>query len=380
MSPQILRTLKIAFVHNYYIHYRLPLFKKLSQIFNMKFFFDDIHRYVDFVSKDLQYKVNIGPKLRGVKIPLSLWLHLFVYNPSVIIAGDAALPSTIVAFMFAKILRKPFILWEERWFWKNSIVGCFLWPMARFIALKSNILVLPGFLSKEFYRSIGVDEGKIVIAPNAIHVKVDYYENYKVEIEELRKKLELYQKIVILYLGRIVPYKGLHLLLKAVERLVGEGHNEIQLLIVGEEENRKYASIIKNYIEAKKLSDNVRMIGFVKEFEKYLFYELADIIVFPPYYEVWGFVINEAMQFAKPVISTRTCASACELIKDGYNGFLISPGDVDHLYYVLKKLLIDKDLRKVFGERSQQIINRYSCNAMLRNFLEAILLALRTSF
>jgi len=106
--------IKIAFIHNYYIHYRVPLFKMLSQTFNVVFFFDDVSTYVKNVDIDLKYIINEGPSIKGVKLPLLLWFRLIKYNPDVVIAGDATNPSTILSFIVSKLLKRPFVLWEER--------------------------------------------------------------------------------------------------------------------------------------------------------------------------------------------------------------------------------------------------------------------------
>lgn len=365
-------SLKIAFVHNYYIHYRVPLFKMLSRIFDVRFFFDDIHKYMKNVSSDLNYVINPGPKIKGVKFPILLWFHLLKYKPDIIVAGDATYPSTIIAFIISKLLRKTFVLWEERWFWPSSIIASLLWPIARIIALKSNALIVPGIKSKEFYESIGVTKERIFIAPNASYV---YTSNeHKIKAEVLLRKFNLNNKVTILYIGRVVPYKGVHLILEALLKLRNQRIHNIHLLIVGECD-LSYKELLDKYITINNLN-NVNIIGFVEEEEKGVYYELADIVVYPSYYEVWGMVVNEAMYAGKPIVSTTTCAAACDLLRE-YPDLLISPGDVDKLVKSLKSLITDARLRESIGTKLKLLVNeKYSYKQMLKGFIKAIRYAL----
>jgi len=362
--------LKLAFIHNYYIHYRVPLFKMLSKIFEIKFFFDDIHEFVEGVDRELDFVLNVGSKIKGIRIPILLLFYLIKYKPDIIIAGDATNPSTMIAFVASKLLRKPFILWEERWFWSSRLKLALLWSIARFMALKSDALVVPGALSKRFYESIGIKEEKIIVAPNVSYSHVD--EKLRAKAKELRKRLNLGDKIVVLYLGRVVPFKGVHLVLKAFSKLREEGLNKMHLLIVGGKHDPVYRELLDKYIKIKNLSDAVTITGFVEEKEKGVFFELADIVVYPSYYEVWGMVVNEAASMGKPVISTTTCAAAYDVLKE-YPWLTISPGKVDELVESLRLLIMNPSLRKDIGAKLRSLINeKFSYEEMLRGFIRAI--------
>jgi len=362
--------LRIAFVHNYYIHYRVPLFKMLSRLFDVVFFFDYISTYVKSIDRDLRYVINVGPSIKGLKLPVLLWFHLIKFNPDSIIAGDAINPSTIISFIVSKLLRKPFILWEERWFWYPSLLSALLWPIARFIALKADALIVPGTLAKNFYESIGVKSKKIVIAPNASYVYVD--EAQRLKAQELRKRLNLYDKIVILYLGRIIPLKGVHIILKALSKLKKEGFNNVYLLIVGGVQSTKYKELLSRLIRIENLDNSVTMLGPIKAENRGTYFELADVVVYPSYYEVWGMVINEAASLGKPVISTTTCAAAYEILRD-YPILLIPPGDVNKLTESLKCLIMNAYFRRFIDIKLKRVVDKkYSYKEMLKEFIKAI--------
>jgi glycosyltransferase involved in cell wall biosynthesis len=66
----------------------------------------------------------------------------------------------------------------------------------------------------------------------------------------------------------------------------------------------------------------------------------------PYYYEAWGLVLNEAMQFGKPVITTDAVGSAPDLIK---NGSIVKNNDVESLYQAIKTIAKDPQMAIKMG-------------------------------
>jgi len=58
---------------------------------------------------------------------------------------------------------------------------------------------------------------------------------------------------------------------------------------------------------------------------------LADAFIFPTLSDPWGLVVNEAMACALPVIVSDVAGCAADLVRDGWNGFVVSPGAVSKL-------------------------------------------------
>ena len=76
------------------------------------------------------------------------------------------------------------------------------------------------------------------------------------------------------------------------------------------------------------------------ELKKY--YYSADILVLPSRYETWGLVINEAMAYGLPVITTDMCIAGTALIQDGINGYIVETDNVNMLREKLKLLIEDE--------------------------------------
>jgi glycosyltransferase involved in cell wall biosynthesis len=177
----------------------------------------------------------------------------------------------------------------------------------------------------------------------------------------------------ILYLGRIIPSKGVHYLIKAFARVERKGLN-VFLIIAG---TGPYQSKLENL--AKK--ENIKNILFTRRYatnlDKITLYKACDIFVLPSVYfsypEGWGLVLNEAMSFGKPVIATNMVGGVYDLIKHGINGFIVPQKNVAVLEETLTKLILDEKLRKIMGSNSKLIIQKqYKWSDMVKGFGNAI--------
>ena len=110
---------------------------------------------------------------------------------------------------------------------------------------------------------------------------------------------------------------------------------------------------------------NVHFVGFQKREELASFYRAADCLVLPTKSDVWGLVINEAMAYGLPVITTDRCVAGLELVKDGVNGYLVPVEDNGALAEKLNRMLCE-DMRKM-GEAALETIRPYT----LENMAEA---------
>ena len=96
----------------------------------------------------------------------------------------------------------------------------------------------------------------------------------------------------------------------------------------------------------------------------------------PTYVEPFGVVFLEAMQAHLPIVGTNVGAIP-DFIKDGWNGWLVEPGDVQAIAEALSKLLSNPELCRQFGERNFSLTQeRYSWEAVGQKLHAYILKAL----
>jgi glycosyltransferase involved in cell wall biosynthesis len=143
----------------------------------------------------------------------------------------------------------------------------------------------------------------------------------------------------LLFVGNIIPRKGLHTLLKAVQLLSEE---TATLTVVGAPgANRGYNTAIVKQIAESNLQSQVRFVGHL-DYEKLADqYRSHHILVVPSSYEGFGIVYLEGMSFGLPAVGS-TDGGAGEVISHGENGYLVSPGNQEQLSRLLSDLHQDR--------------------------------------
>jgi glycosyltransferase involved in cell wall biosynthesis len=202
---------------------------------------------------------------------------------------------------------------------------------------------------------------KIVVIPPGVETN-EFKPN--VNTREAREKYGLNGRTVILFVGRIVPYKGVECLVKAADLVVNDfGYKGTLFLFVGplaEHELDKvqhidYTNQIFNYIKDRGLESHVRFTGVVPSVELPGLYSACDIFVLPSLTETYGQVISQAMSSQKAVIGTRIPGIIAQ-IKDGWNGFLVEPTDERQLAEKIKHLIDNPADREEVGLNSRKFV------------------------
>lgn len=104
------------------------------------------------------------------------------------------------------------------------------------------------------------------------------------------------------------------------------------------------------------VADTVNWPGFLQYHDLPSVYRSAGVFVHPARREPWGLVVNEAAAAGLPLIVGRRVGAACELVREGENGFLIDPDDVESVANVLWRVTRMTDAeRSSMGEASQRI-------------------------
>lgn len=143
-----------------------------------------------------------------------------------------------------------------------------------------------------------------------------------------------------------------------------------QLVLVGEGPDRAgYEAIVR-----EQQLQNVRFVNFLEHEALCRYYAAADIFVLPSRSETWGLVINEAMEFGLPIVTTDAVGAAPDLVSG--NGFVTPAGDAGALAKALEQLARDPQLRARMGARSREIIAGFTPETWADGFargLEAML-------
>ena len=167
--------------------------------------------------------------------------------------------------------------------------------------------------------------------------------------------LEL-QHPIFLFVGQLIPRKGLSLLLEACAALKARGYENYTLQIIG---NGPQQTELETFCCEHGLTDHVQWVGRVAFDRIGTYFHNADVFVLPTLEDTWGVVTLEAMLLGKPILCSSGAGTA-ELVVSGENGYVFAPEDPDKLADLMQLFLDDPALIPAMGARSQQIMEQYT--------------------
>jgi glycosyltransferase involved in cell wall biosynthesis len=169
-------------------------------------------------------------------------------------------------------------------------------------------------------------------------------------------------RFVIGAVGRLAAEKGLDVLIRSVAGLRKQGR-DVELLIAGEGGEQPALQALAAELG---VGDRVRLLGYRADTRE--LYQAMDVYALSSYREGLPNVLLEAMALEVPVVATRI-AGIPRLIRDGENGLLIEPGDLEGLTQALARLLDDAGLRSRLGQEGRRTIEAgYSFAARMEKF------------
>lgn len=194
---------------------------------------------------------------------------------------------------------------------------------------------------------------KTVVISNAVHIP-----------EKTAKWDEnLFQ---VLFLGVLVKRKGVHDLLKAVERIKQHGlASDLKVIIAGIGEEEEH---LKEIVHRCKIESAVEFVGWIDGEKKQRLLETSQMLVLPSYNEGLPVSILEAISYGLPVVATNV-GDVSSVVRNDENGFLIQPGDIEALADAIERIKASEKNYKAFSQKSREIAEQgYSDQA----FFEAI--------
>jgi glycosyltransferase involved in cell wall biosynthesis len=175
----------------------------------------------------------------------------------------------------------------------------------------------------------------------------------------------------VLFVGRLVYYKGLPQLLESMSDVQG------RLVIVGDGPLR---APIEKKIASLDLGSRVTMTGAVSQAELNAHLEACELLVLPSISRSEGFGMTqlEGMLFGKPLVTTRLPSGVQLVNEDGRTGFQVPPGEPRALAAALGRLLADGRLRATMGAAAaERVASRFSLEQMVRGYRDVYRQALR---
>jgi len=171
---------------------------------------------------------------------------------------------------------------------------------------------------------------------------------------DIFKRYELsYDDFIVLFLGRLVPWKCPEDLVKGFLRVKQEIPNA-KLVIAGKGEEEKK---LKQLVYDLNLDGSVIFLGFVSEDEKWDLFKRCDVFTLPSSVEAFGLTLVEAMACSKPVIATNM-GPFPEIISNGRTGLLVPLHSPDELAEAIITLAKDEKLKIKMGNAARRVVEK----------------------
>jgi glycosyltransferase involved in cell wall biosynthesis len=183
-----------------------------------------------------------------------------------------------------------------------------------------------------------------------------YFPEAPASLPEGEERLERIDEAVVelVYLGMLIPRKGVDLLIKALSRLKKAGL-KYRCHIVGD---GPYRQELENISQTLGLQDVVRFRGPVAYAEVRSLLKRCDILVAPGKLEPWGMPVNEAIQSGLAVVVSDKIGGGSDLVRVSGAGKVFSSGNIESLAENLRKLIVDPLALVKAKERAE----KFKCN------------------
>jgi glycosyltransferase involved in cell wall biosynthesis len=371
---------KILFVHHTAMWYRKPFFRKLSQLYDVEFLFTNVEGYNQTYGTQLSHEI---PGIEGIHyqvVPNRWGIAWGAINRArgeydIFVGGSWDNPTdvleTFLFYFIVKMKGKTFILWREDWDWEVKTLKRRLAKfIAGFFSRGADAVLVPSIKHREFFTRLGVSSDKIFIMPNVsnLTIKEEDYVNRNI----IQRDLDLKDKKIILFVGRLINLKGVQYLLEAFSRLQDK-IGDLALIIVGDGECHGQLEELAHNL---KIEEKVYFQGNIENDLLGAYYLLSNVFVLPSitthHADACPLVVNEAMYFKKPVV-TSDAVGTTFMIKEGENGFVVPERDSEALYHALYNILKDPELEKNMGEASRKVIEGgFTYQNMIDGFKQAL--------
>lgn len=176
------------------------------------------------------------------------------------------------------------------------------------------------------------------------------------------------QPMRLLFVGRLVPVKGVDLLLRAVKSLSETGLS-VQLSIVGDGPSHRQ---LMQTVKTLGIERQVEFLGWVAPSQLFAnVYPSASVLILPSLSEGVPKVLLEAMAVGLPVVASNV-GGIPDLVKHGVTGLLVSPGCVQDLASAIRCLMEDPGLQSRLGQNAWRAARRYTVETQGRVMREWI--------
>lgn len=290
------------------------------------------------------------------RLAILLWRRLNTIRPSLVMVPGYYTVPAIAAALWGRLHSARTVLMSEsteadhaRRRWKEAIKGTLVRGLFHYA-------IVGGTRHRDYLRRLGFDESRIGLRYNVVDNGF-FADGVRALRAADRSAARDDANGYFLYVGRLAPEKNLDQLLGSFAAYRRRG-GTWRLVLVGDGPQRAHLEALAKTLA---IADVATFAGHRGTHDLLPFYAHASAFVLPSLREPWGLVVNEAMAAGLPVLVSRVCGAADDLVRDGENGFRFDPRSQEELTGVMLRLSqMPGEALRVMGQRSHEIIDDFS--------------------
>ena len=245
--------------------------------------------------------------------------------------------------------------------------------------IADTVIALNKTMQKALTEKAKIDLRKMVIVPNGVDTE---FFRPGLKDSQILTRYGLEEQSYILFVGRVSPEKGVHILLQAFKQIVNDLPKDFKLVIAGpltstfnSAEISGYANAVMSYTK-EKLGERIVFTGAIDRNSLRILYSNAYCFVLPSLAEAFGMVLLEAMASGTPPIGS-TAGGIPDIIIDNVNGLLFRKGDWRDLANKILLIIQDRALRNKLALNSRRIVEKvygwYSITLRIKRYYEVLI-------
>ena len=272
-----------------------------------------------------------------------------------IVVANPCTPTGIIAIAYMKMMRIPYAIQSEGGFPKD---GRGAKEKLKWLVMKNAALYFStAKVGDDYFLQYGADATRIRRYPftSLYDAEVRKERVTKEEKIAVKRKLGITYDKVVLSVGRFIPVKGFDVFIKACSGF----DDSVGIYIVGGEATDEYLRL-----KEELGMTNLHFVGHVDKATIKSYYTAADVFALNSRGDTWGLVINEAMSYGLPVVSSDKCYAALALIENDVNGYVVEVDSIAAFRDRIRFLLENDDLANQMGDNNIKKMQEYTLEKM----------------
>lgn len=389
--------MRITWVTRSFLDYRIPVYKALDELCNHNL---TVIYYKDIpplrcqeklkkilgdraIARDKELRIGNRPKIdnasranSSIRIPISPGLvkQIIQTKPDVLIS-DGFMQWTYAPLIVSALKGIPHVMLYERTAHTERTAGKIRILYRKFVSHWIDAIGCNGILTGKYIKSIlnwddtRLTYGHMVADVAGMQQKVTQVSNDKALA--LRTQLGI-KGIMILFVGQLIPRKGVRELLNAWDTFKKTNNEACTLVYVGSGPQEQE---LRDIIKSRHIPDII-LTGAIDYDHIAPYYKIADCFIIPTLEDNWSLVVPEAMACGLPIATSIYNGCYPELVHPS-NGWIFDPLKQESIINVLNQIINAQDQLKSMGKKSIDIVSKQTAEHAADSIMKAINIAIK---